>query len=310
MLGEKYSKLFLEINKAKDNSQVIKNIIEIEKRTNVNFTEWKDDQFFLFLKEFGSVSPSALRRRITILKKFADLVCKEENVEEQEYLIGNDMLLLFIDNDKLLQETLSYQQFQNIRRQLGTATGEETINYRDKVIFELAWFGLTENEIRLLKRTDIEFIVSKEGMDIALLNLVTNKVIRIEDLETIEDIKQCIKTDYRVTISKRGKADKRRYVDSPYLIRPIATGIVSKEYVDKPNVALKGFLDRAEITCEGIDVSALSLEDIRRSRLILLLAPENEKFFDFKTVAGLYDLKSKYSIQWYKEIAKMKYSKH
>jgi len=61
------------------------------------------------------------------------------------------------------------------------------------------------------------------------------------------------------------------------------------------------------IVCQGIDMDSLSLSDIRRSRLIYLLAPENEVFFDFQTIAGIYNLKRPEGLRWYREIAREKY---
>jgi len=51
----------------------------------------------------------------------------------------------------------------------------------------------------------------------------------------------------------------------------------------------------------------LSLDDIRRSRLVLLLNKKNEEYFNFETVAAIYNLKTISAIRWYREIAAMKY---
>lgn len=309
MLAEKYAKLFLEINDTKDNGGIVKNIIKTEEITGTDFLKWNNEQIELFLKEFHSVSPVSLRKNMTILKKFANLVCDKEELKRVEYPVLTDEILMdLIDKKGILSVTLSYQQFQYMRRQLKDTLPGETISYRDVVIFELAWYGLTEDEIRRLKKSDVEFTTSKDGMEVAILSLVTNKVVRIEDLETIEDLKEAMSESYRITMSNHGKLDRREYKDSDYIIRPIKSGVVSnKDYLDKPTTALKGAFARKNITCEGVDIPALSLDDIRRSRLILLLAPQNEKFFDFETVAGLYNIKSVDGIRWHKDISILKY---
>ena len=287
--------------------KVIKNIMDTEKESSIELLDWNEEQIIVFLKKFESISPVSLRKNLTVLREFANFICKEEGLEKRDYSLDDGAFMMLIDTDKLLSVTLSYEQFQNIRSQLGLAATGETINYRDKLIFELAWYSLTEDEIRMIKKTDVEFS-NRKGMDIVILPLVTGKVVVIDDEEVIEDIRQCMVTDSITRIAKDGRFKKTGYRDSEYLIRPGASGARSlNAYFGKPATALKGAFVNQDISCEGIDIFALSLDDIRRSRLILLLSKQNEKFFDFKSVAGEYNLKTIEGVKWYRQVAELRY---
>jgi len=308
MRTQKYSKLYITIyDELNNKGNVIKNILKTEKELDIELLDWKDEQLVIFLKKFESISPVSLRKNLTILREFANYICKEENLECPIFTLEESVFMSLIDTDKLLSVTLSYEQFQNIRGQLGMAGIGETVNYRDKLIFELAWFGVTEDEMRMLKESDIEYVDNK-GMEVAILNLNTGKTVRIDDPEVIDDIKKCIVTDSITRVAKDGRFKTTGYRDSEYLLRAGKSGGTSpNSFFGKPATALKGAFVKQEITCDGINVFDLSLDDIRRSRLVLLLNKKNEEYFNFETVAAIYNLKTISAIRWYREIAAMKY---
>ena len=309
MTTQKHTATYLAIYDTLNNKgQVIKNIIKIEKEMNVELLNWKDEEIIAFLKKFESISPVSLKKKLATLREFASYICKEENIETPVYTLDESVFMSSIKTDKLLSVTLSYEQFQNIRGQLGMASIGETVNYRDKLIFELAWYGLTEDEMRMLKKDDVEFI-DRKGTEIALLTLCTGKLVPIDDAEVIEDIKQCAITDEITRIAKDGRFKTTGYKDSEYLIRPGKSGASSPNaYFGKPTTALKCAFVKDNITCDGINMYDISLANIRRSGLILLLAKKNEKIFDFKTVAAIYNLKTPFGLCWYREVADLKYT--
>jgi hypothetical protein len=310
MLTIKYSKDFIDIYDAEGNKgQIIKDIIEIEEETKVKLLDWEDTEVIKFLKRAGAVSPQSLNKRMVVLRKFADFICKKEKIAKREYIMEDGMFMKLIDREQLNSVTLNYEQYMDIKKQLDMTDGGEKINIRDKVIFELAWASLTNDEIRSIKEENIEFVQSDNGWDVAILNL-EGKTIRIEDPEVVNDIKLCLKELYCVRVAKDGRTKKTYYKDSEYLIKPINVGAgaaSSKTYLDNPHLALQRVLRSGDIVCKGIDVEKLTLADIRRSRLIYLLSPENEEFFNYATIAGLYNLKRVEALKWYKEIAKEKY---
>lgn len=305
---EKYSESFLEIYDVKGNKgQIIKNIIETEIETKVELLKWEADQIAIFLKKAGAVSPESLNKRMVILRKFADFICKKEKIAKRKYVMEDGVFMQLIDMEQLLSITINYDQYMTIKSQLDIMKDGEKINVRDKVIFELSWEGLTNDEIRSIKADNIEFIQSSNGWEITMLNL-KGKPISIEDPSVTQDIKLCLKELYCVRTAKDGRVKKTFYRDSEYLIKPINVGRTSnKAYLDNPHLALQRVFRSGDILCKDINVEDLTLSDIRRSKLIYLLAPENEDFFSFETVASLYNLKRSEPLRWYKKIAEEKY---
>lgn len=310
MLTEKYSQRFLELyDKENNKGQIIKKIIETEQNTEVELLDWDDSHIVVYLRNFGAISPSALNKKMVVLRKFAEFICKKENIPTRTYLIDDGVFLQLIDKNQLASVTLNYSQYVHIKNQLDITDGGERVNVRDKLIFEFAWSGLTSDDIRMIKESDIEFIESDNGWQIALLNLY-DRVIRIDDPEIVEDIKLCLREIYNTRTAKDGRTKKTFYKDSEYLIKPINVGRTSsKTYLNEPNLTLQSVFKSGNIICEGIDIEGLSLADIRRSKLIYLLSPENEEFFDIKTVGGLFNFKSRMSLDWLKTIARELYPK-
>jgi hypothetical protein len=53
----------------------------------------------------------------------------------------------------------------------------------------------------------------------------------------------------------------------------------------------------------------MTIEDVRRSKIVYMLAPQNEKFFNFDFMNAYFDFgNSQASLYWYKKIAKLKYN--
>jgi len=308
MLTVKYEKEFLRLyDEVNNKRQLIKDVIIVEQETGVALLDWDDTEVASFLKKAESVSPMSLNRRMTILRKFADLICTREKLAKRKYIMEDGVFMQMIDRSQLAASTLSYDQYCEIKNQLGVSIDGETVNVRDKVIFELAWMGLTNDEIRMVKSEEIEFVKTENDWEIAIIN-IDDKIIRVEDPEVTADIKLCMKELYNVIFSKDGRVKKMFYKESEYLVKPIAIGRTSnKTYLNNPHLSLQHVLKSGEIVCQGIDVESLTLSDIRRSRLIYLLAPENEIFFDFQTIAGIYNLKRPEGLRWYREIAREKY---
>lgn len=305
MLTEKYKEEFLELyDKTNNKGQTVKNIIETEQETGIELLKWDEPQIIIFLKKSGSVAPTSLNMNMGTVRRLAGHICKREKLPTRSYDMEDGSFIQLIDKKQLMSVTLSYAQYINIKNQLDITEGGERINVRDKLIFELAWEGLTPDEMRFIKEENIKFSKSDNGWDIAIITL-ENKTIRIENPEVVEDIKLCLKETYIIRTTKSGVKKKVPYKDSEYMLKPTIAGKTSeKTYLDQPNIALQGVFRGNEITCEGVDVTGLSLADIRRSKLIYLLAPENESFFDLKTVAGIFNIKSEGGLSWLKTISK------
>ncbi|MCB2354474.1 hypothetical protein [Clostridium estertheticum] len=308
MLTEKYIEEFKKIYDSEINfGQILRNIINTEEEEKKELLSWDDKEIAIYLKKADSISPKTLVKHMSVLRKFANFICKKEKVATREYLMEDGVYMQLLDRKHLDAVTINYDQYMNIKNQLDMIEDGEKVNLRDKVIFELAWVGLTNEEIKFIKSENIKFETLEDDWEIIILNL-ENKTIRIEDTEVVQDIKLCLKEQYSVRTAKDGRIKKTFYKDSEYLIKPINVGRFStKTYMTNPHMALQRVLQNGNFVCPGIDVENLTLSDIRRSKLIYLLAPENEDFFNIETIAGLYNLKSPKALYWFKELAIAKY---
>lgn len=309
MLSKKYSSDFL--NKYNDGmsdlSSIIKQIFKIEKDSNVEVLKWEENEFISFLKSFNAVSPHSLNKYSIILRDFADFICEKEGLKKREYKLKTVSPDELVNVEKLLKITLSYQQYRHIKNQLSFEYDADECNIRDKVLFELAWCGLGTDEIRLLNESMISFSESEYGSDVVILHLHTDRVVRIEDFEIVDDIKKCLKEKFYIVKTKAGVYKKLNYKDSEYLIKPVSVGRMKKEgYLDSPSITLQNVFKTNDVTCPGIDINELSIEDIRRSKMVYLLLPENRDYFDDETIIGLFNLSSVYQLSWLKKLAELK----
>lgn len=317
-LSEKYIKGFLNSNNKYDFKAVLIRIIDQEKVSKMSFLDWTELELGKYLRSFKSVSAMALNRQLSVLRSFADFISEKENISNRNFSLGEDKLYDFIDKEELMQTTLNYEQYRHIKNQLDD-------NVRDKLLFELPWYGLSNNMIKMLKISDITFKMSNDfGWEVAFLScqnlneenddeeVIINKplIIKIEDPEVVEDIKKCIAETWHYIESKDGLSKKMQYRDSEYLIKPINVGKNKKEdYISNPSLTLQKTFVAKDITCNGINVHKLSISNIRRSGLIYLLSPENEKDFSMDLITILYGYKNDTGLYWLKNFAKEKYNK-
>lgn len=302
MLSKKYLKDFSKANDKYDFKATLNRIVGQEKISNISFLAWSENETGEYLTSFKSVSAMALNRQLSVLRSFADFICDKENIPKRNFGLGEDKLYDFIDMAALLKVTINYEEYQHIKNQLDD-------NVRDKLIFELAWYGLTNDEIKMLKVSDVKFEMSDDfGWEVAFLDLGKDIPSKVEDPEVVEDIKKCIKELIYIAENENGKTNHYRFRDSEYLIKVANVGRKKKEdYLDNPSISLHDALVAQEITCNGINVFGLAIEDIRRSGLIYLLSPENQKDFSMDLIIILYGYKNDTGLYWLKNFAKEKY---
>jgi putative cell wall-binding protein len=209
----------------------------------------------------------------------------------------------------LLSVTINYQEYCHIKNQLsGLSLENQEINVRDKVIFELAWIGLAKDEIKNIKESDIMFQENEDtGLDEALIQ-INEKLIKIDDPDVVDDIKKVINEEYYYIYSKDGREKKMQYRSSEYLLKPINVGRNKFETnLNNPSLVMQSQFKSGNVTCDRIDIENLTLEDVRRSKIIYMLAEENAEFFDMDLISVLFDLKNESGLYWLKKIAREKY---
>ena len=162
----------------------------------------------------------------------------------------------------------------------------------------MAWEGLTNTEIKHLKVSDISFY-KEFGIEKIQLRLKTRNII-IDDSEVVYDIKKTIEQKEYFREEKNGRSYFVHLKDTPMLIKPIAMRVSDNDAVSNPSILLHRVLQKLEdeFSLPGINLSDLSLEDIRRSRIIDLL-----KHDTIGNVKMIYDKKASCDLYWLEEIA-------
>jgi hypothetical protein len=312
ILGLKYKYEFLQMDendpkekahKNPDYKMVVDMVIETERSTGKNITIWDEEDIIYFLKLFHSMSPNSLIKRLVYLRTFANYIADMENVNRRQYTIGDNRFIDCVNIEKLMKVTINYNEYQFIRSQFPTE-----YNIRDRLLFSLAWEGLTKEELKYLREEDIEFVESDIG-EVALLKLADH-VVKIESPDIVQDIKTVLNERTFNITTKTEKINVMRYKDSPYLLKPVAIGKSKNDDVSicHPSLVIKNSYSTNSISCDGIDIERLGVEDIRRSKLIYLLCEENSMYFDNALIATLFNIRNDVNLYWLKQIANIKYS--
>lgn len=293
---EKYKEKF---NNNALNKFIFNLVLNYENDSNKLVLDWDKNDLLNILKNLKSTSTGTLSSKSSrikdVIKKIYDFEGKEYN--EKKFIIKNSEMEEIIDYNRLMRLTLSPEQYENILSQISD------INVRDRVLFELAWIGLTSEEIKFLKEKDIEILNNSS----LLINLKNDKVFRVDDKKVYDDIKLCMQAYYYKVTTRNGRSKLHEFKFSEYLLKPVAVGLSTsciEDNIDNPSLVLKAVLLKNYITCEGIDVTELNIEDIRRSKIIYLLSLKN---VSISYVKNIFDLKKPIQLYWYKKISELKY---
>lgn len=297
-----YIKKYIEENNIKSSIiSVFKNVTKIEDKHGINCLFWNDDIMEDFLKSFRSVNPNIISYYISLLKTLVKYIAMEKGVETPSFF-ENYKLIEYVDFDKLLSTTLSFEQYNSVKKQIN-------LNVRDRLMFQLAWEGLTSDEIRDIKINLIKFTPQNEDGLESVTITTRSKIFTTDNIEIVNDVKECIKENFFYINDKNGIQKKMDYKESKYLIKPVKVGKTKNEdFLASPNLALQKAIITYGVTCEGIEVKRISLETIRRSRIIYLLSPQNSKYFDKKKIMDIYEMGNNIShLIWLEKVALIKY---
>ena len=297
---EYLAQFFLENNITEREQQLYSSIVDKLEQVNRPITKWDNYDLDRFVDGLHSTSANTITKKFQYIKNIYKFICEKENKEVKNlYLISAPKK--YIDKEKFHESILTEQQYSHLRKLLTvTDINGKEYNYRDKVLVELAWEGLTSDEIKNLKINDIDFEDRKEGK-IAHIKLEDREVM-IVDIETVDDIIRTIQqNEYYVFPSNKRKAQYMKMRETEYLIRAVGTNVGKKDTVANPSNLLRNVLIKDELTDSilGVDLGRIGLEDIRRSRAINMLqnGVSNEEVGEFmgkKTICDIY---------WLEEIA-------
>lgn len=289
---------------------MISTMLEYQNKINKQIEQWEYNDVVQWLQSIHSVSLVSLYSRISIFSRYRDFISHKNGVKMPKININTADLYSSIDYDELLSITISYQEYKYILSQLcNNDVNAQIISARDRVVFELAWLGLTNEGIKRLKKSDIEFTINDIDEEIAVIKLASNQFVT-NDIQIMTDLKICIDTNDYIIYSKDNRVKKMTLLDSDYLIRPVTVGRISESdgSIHNPSIILQSLLEKFDITCPNINVLGLSIESIRRSKIIYMLNNENSQYFDVSFVMNLFDITSESIIYFYRMVSEKKYN--
>lgn len=273
--------------------------------------EWNEEDVDRYLTDLHSTSVNSLQRYFLLLSNLHKYHCQNNNIPYKK-LKASSSISNFLDYDKSRSTIITLDDFEFIRKELDFLYDYETVNVRDKLIFELAWETLTSEEIKTLKENSVEEI----SEDLVILHLPHRKV-NINDREIIRDIKTVKhKESTYISIQQSGRVLRYSYKDSPYLIKPVRIrsdssrqdianlGIVFMQIMKK----LSFDITRKSRDFDGrehdLNIEKINLESIRRSKIIYMLSIKNSTI---DIVRQLLDKSQQNDIAWLNKIAKKIY---
>lgn len=278
------------------------NLIE-EKFSHTDILNWSQDDYDSFLLSIESISPSTLIAYDYCFHKFYKFVCDKENKPYKKF--EHQKWQEYISVKNLRAKTITEQEYNWIRNQFVDIVGGRQYNTRDRLIIELAWHTLTKSEIAEINMyKDIEEVRDKITKEIKKVKLNINNrenPIIITDPQTIADIQQVKKDTEHFKIGLQGREMYVPYRDTEYLIRPAMQKVSEKTELANPSLIIKNAFRNDIIPPPSnpyLDLYYLSLEDIRRSRIMHefhkhpdTIPLEMQQMLDRKTQSDLYWLK-------------------
>ena len=271
-------------------------IFNTMKTLNINIYEFNNVDLDNVLNSFGSISVNSLNKYLQFVREIIKFVLPGEKIQPTKKIDE------YVDYKRLLSKTIIFpMDYSAIKNQITISVGEIEYNMRDKVLFCLSCLGLTNNEMKNLKKSDVEFATINDK-NCCVLHFNT-RTVTTTDKELIDDIKVCMKERYYLRIESTGKEMEIRYKDTPYLIRPIETNSSDNETIANPSLTLKKVLNK--IYHRDLDMEHISIEDIRRSLIFYWMGSHNAREID---VADLLSKKTRSDLIWLKNVAKKIYN--
>lgn len=292
---------------SQNNIYIVNDIVNYVNKIGKDLHSWSKDELRKFIKDKSIESLARVSNYTNVVREFSKYILTNEKID----LAINEMANLklnhgdpieCVDIEKLLSITIDNKQYEQIRSQITSCA-------RDRVIFELSWLGLKSSEIESIKKDDLEF-GNDNGRDYVIITITEDKIFRVDDSELVKDLKECLEEKFRIIMRSNGKQLKQEFKASKYLIKPLNAGRRNELNDNKLQIVvttLKKCFENLNISCNGINMSRLTPESIRRSKLIFLLSPNMRDKFDVYTVSMIFGLQTVQNLKWYQKVADLKY---
>lgn len=295
---EKYTDNFLKSGRATEKETYITLFNKLEDY-NKFILQWEDEDLGEFIKKLESISVNSVNKIMQFIREFHKFVAEQEGVEHKKLELLRDPKH-YINFNKLLEVTITENQYNTLRRLLTIDSGDISFNYRDAAILVLAWNSCTNTEIKNLMKDDIKFY-KLAGQEKCEIRLKTRYII-IDDKEEINIIKKTLKEfKYFITGSDKKKEHFVDLRDTNALIRPVQTRQSEKETCANPSEILGKVFEKLEtIPGTNINLYSMSIESIKRSRIINLLRKKNVNTNDIK---NMFSKGSSCDLYWLEQIS-------
>lgn len=302
---------FLENEKSESKRATYREMVEKIKKINPSIEEWTEKEVDEFLYSYEATSVNSLQKYYQFLNHIYQFCCKEKGCNPSNHFKASKILKEYLSYERLRETIITPDDFNFLRNEILLRYGDEDVNYRDKLIFELAWLTLTSKDILNLKEKDIEVFDNK-----AKINL-SDRIVWVDDPVIMEDIKKTINERIYYNFKSDGRLFKYSYRFTPYLIKPINTRpdytnekignlpVVFKSIMKRLSVnAIKRFSKDADGTEHALDVSKFSIATVRRSGIIALMSGD---VLSVNQVSKILGKKQQADMAWMKPIARRIY---
>jgi len=154
-LYEKFIDKFLATEKITEKETYLNLFNKLEKVDNF-IINWENEDLDNFMKGIGSISVNTINKYLQFTREFYRYMCKQKGIKPKKIELTKDSKF-YINYEKLKGLTIKHDHFISIKNNLTVLTEKGLYNYRDKVLFCLAWEGLSNSEIKNLREDDIIF---------------------------------------------------------------------------------------------------------------------------------------------------------
>lgn len=307
-MGEKDTKIekiyvpyndFLK-DKNKKDVALYRTIIYLINKSNKNIKQWDEKDLENLLINLDSPSVTSLYKYYLYFKNLYKHYTSK-NIEVPKAMAE------YINYEKLREEIITYNDYKNILNDLEPMYLGEIVNKRDKVLFELAWLGLTSKEIQFLKEDDVEVINNNK----VIIHLEDREMI-VNDEELIKDLKDVKNERLYYRFDSEIRVLKYSYKDSPYLIKPISIrndrattniynlAIIFRQIAKRLSLDCNYVSKNHDNTVRKINIEALNLENIRRSKIIWYIGNTDYSLEEIKDIFGKKKIDD---LRWLEKIA-------
>lgn len=287
---------------SENNPNVDKNILlNIMKYQDINHKEiasWEKDDVIGYLSSINSFSIESLKLRINFIRRLQKFT---SDGDIKQFTISSQELMQCLDINNVINNLITPNEYDTVLSQLRQNDLLVSFPNREIVIIELAWFGLSKEEICSLKKSQIS---TNNDRNIMRIKIDDNELISRDQL-FINDILQCIVSDEWVVFTEDNKEKTIKYKQSEYVIRPSKAGKGVKlggGYLGNPNTSLKGVIRRFNKIYHNVLLDKFTLENLRRSRLVYEISQNNDLL-----VLDWYNISYDNTFKWYQKLAEMKY---